>query len=259
MYSFEPNEEQKMLIDTVSKYAVNDLRAAGAGRGGKPRIAEETRRQRLGTWPVCRHPSPRHMADLASAPRSQACWLAKSWPLAIWLARWLSVTPNLFALPILLGGTEEQKQEYLPKVIEGNWAPYTSALIEYSFDFDPAGLKTMATARAIEYIFNGEKAYVPFAKEAEAMIVYAASGWRHAGIHRPERRNGMTISDEREKLMSLNALPMYRVKLDGVKVPQANRSGGDSGLDFEPVLASMRVANCRGRGRGGECRVRVFS
>ena len=42
--------------------------------------------------------------------------------------------------------------------------------------------------------------------------------------------------------MSLNALPLYRLKLDSVKVPDANRLGGASGHDFEPILASMRVA-----------------
>ena len=28
MYSFEPNEEQQMLVDAVGKYAANDLRPA---------------------------------------------------------------------------------------------------------------------------------------------------------------------------------------------------------------------------------------
>ena len=42
--------------------------------------------------------------------------------------------------------------------------------------------------------------------------------------------------------MSLNALPLYRVKLDSVKIPAVNRLGGASGHDFEPILASMRVA-----------------
>jgi len=42
--------------------------------------------------------------------------------------------------------------------------------------------------------------------------------------------------------MSLNALPMYRVKLEDVKVPAANRLGSASGMDFELVLASMRIA-----------------
>ena len=36
MYSFDPTEEQQMLIDAVNKYAVNDLRAAA-------REAEESR------------------------------------------------------------------------------------------------------------------------------------------------------------------------------------------------------------------------
>jgi len=52
----------------------------------------------------------------------------------------------------------------------------------------------------------------------------------------------MSISDEREKLMSLNAFPLYRVKLDDVKVSASDRLGGATGHDFEPVLASMRVA-----------------
>ncbi len=30
MYSFEPTEEQQMLVEAVGKYAVNDLRARGA-------------------------------------------------------------------------------------------------------------------------------------------------------------------------------------------------------------------------------------
>mgnify|MGYP003493094996 CR=1 FL=1 len=58
----------------------------------------------------------------------------------------------------------------------------------------------------------------------------------------PKDTEGLTISDEREKLMSLNALPFYRVTLDSVKVPAENRLGGETGHDFEPVLAALRVA-----------------
>ena len=49
----------------------------------------------------------------------------------------------------------------------------------------------------------------------------------------------MKTSDEREKLMSLNALPLYRVKLDSVKVSPENRLGGTSGHDN--ILASTEV------------------
>jgi alkylation response protein AidB-like acyl-CoA dehydrogenase len=151
-------------------------------------------------------------------------------------------TPSLFATPILLAGSEEQKQDYLPKVIEGEWSPYTAAFIEYAFDFDPTAMKTMASLSGDQYILNGEKAFVPFAKDAEAILVYADLDGVTQGFIVPKNTAGLTISDEREKLMSLNALPLYRVHLDSVKVPAANRLGGVEGHNFEPILASMRVA-----------------
>jgi alkylation response protein AidB-like acyl-CoA dehydrogenase len=84
---------------------------------------------------------------------------------------------------------------------------------------------------------NGTKTYVPYAAEAGAMIVYASlDGATRAFI--VEKGNGVSVS-ERIKLMSLNALPLYEVKLEGVKVPKSNLLGGD----FAPVLAAMRVAN----------------
>jgi alkylation response protein AidB-like acyl-CoA dehydrogenase len=153
------------------------------------------------------------------------------------------LTPSLFATPILLAGSEDQKKEYLPKVVEGNWSPYTAALIEYAFDFDANALKTTAILQGLEYIINGEKAFVPFAKDAEAILVYANLDGQTQSFIIHKDAVGLTISDEREKLMSLNSLPLYRVKLDNVKVPATNRLGGASGHDFEPILASMRVAN----------------
>jgi alkylation response protein AidB-like acyl-CoA dehydrogenase len=152
------------------------------------------------------------------------------------------MTPSLFATPILLAGSEEQKQTYLPNAIEGEWSPYTAALIEYAFDFDPNALKTMATASGDGYILNGEKAFVPFGRDAEAILLYADLDGKTQGFIISRGTPGLKISEEREKLMSLNALPMYRVRLDSVKIPVTNRLGGADGHDFEPILASMRVA-----------------
>jgi alkylation response protein AidB-like acyl-CoA dehydrogenase len=153
------------------------------------------------------------------------------------------MTPSLFAMPILLAGSELQRQTYLSEVIEDEWRPYTAALIEYAFDFDPHALKTTAVLNGSDYILEGEKAFVPFANGATSILVYAALDGQTQGFFVPKESEGLTVRDEREKLMGLNALPLYRVKLDRVKVPVANRLGGESGHDFEPILASMRVAN----------------
>ena len=242
MYSFEPNEEQKMLVEAVGKYAVNDLRAAG-------REAEESRAlpPKLVSkgWELGILQASIPEAYGGFGERSAVTGALAGEELAFGdLAGALAVeSPNLFALPILLCGSEEQKRTYLPRIIEGGWTPYTSALIEYVFDFDPNALKTTATLKGDEYILNGEKAYVLFAKEAEAMIVYAALDGVTQGFIVGKGVAGLTVGEEAEKMMGLNALPTYRVKLDGVKVAKSNRLGGESGHDFERILASMRVAN----------------
>ncbi|MFZ5885096.1 MAG: acyl-CoA dehydrogenase family protein [Chloroflexota bacterium] len=241
MYSFDPTEEQQMLVDAVRKYAANDLRPAA-------RDAEESgempRKLISKGWELGLLQASIPEAYGGFGERSAVTGVLAVEEMAFGdLAGTLAVmTPSLFATPILLAGSEEQKKEYLPKVIEGDWAPYTAALIEYAFDFDPLALRTTAALAGDEYVLNGEKAFVPFAKDAEAMIVYASLEGKTQGFIVPKDAAGLTIGDEREKLMSLNALPMYRVKLDNVKVPAANRLGGASGMDFEPVLASMRLA-----------------
>lgn len=239
MYSFEPNEEQQMLIDAVGKYASNDLRPAAHD-------AEEN------------HEMPQKLINKgwelgllqASTPETYGGFGERSAVTNILaveemafgdLAGALAVmTPSLFATPILMGGTEEQKQEYLPKIIEGTWAPYTGALIEYNFNFDPNELKTTAKADGNAYVLNGEKAFVPFAKDAEALIVYANLNGVTQGFIVKKEAAGLSITTEREKLMGLNALPMYRVKLENVT---AERLGGASGHDFGLILDAMRVAS----------------
>ena len=241
MYSFDPTEEQQMLIEAVGKFAVNDLRPAAHEAEESSDLPEKLvyKGWELGLLQASIPESYGGFGERSAVTGVLAMEEMAFGDLATTLA---VLTPSLFATPILLAGSEEQKQTYLPKVIEGQWSPYTAALIEYAFDFDPNALKTTATLKEDEYVLNGEKAFVPFAKDAEAILVYANLGGETQGFIVDKDTAGLTISDEREKLMSLNALPFYRVKLDSVRVPVSNRLGGASGHDFEPILASMRVA-----------------
>jgi alkylation response protein AidB-like acyl-CoA dehydrogenase len=241
MYSFEPTEEQQMLIETVGKYASNDLRTAAHEAEERGELPKKLVNK---GWEIG--------LLQASIPESYGGfgeWSAVTGVLAAEemafgdLAGTLAVlTPSLFATPILFAGSEEQKESYLPKVIESEWSPYTAALIEYAFDFDPNALKTTATLNGEEYVLNGEKAFVPFAADAEFILVYANLDGQTQGFVVPKDSAGLKIGEEREKLMSLNALPLYRVHLEKVRVPAANRLGGQTGHDFSPILASMRLA-----------------
>ncbi len=237
MYSFEPTDEQKMLIDAVSRYAANDLRKAAHDAEENKELPPKliSKGWELG---VLQASIPEAYGGFGE--RSAVTGALAAEELAFGdLAGALAVgTPGLFALPILLAGSEEQKKQYLPPVIAADWKAYTAALIEPSFDFDPNDLKTVATAKGGDYVLTGEKTLVPFADKAEMMIVYARLENATRAFIVSKGAAGLTVGAEREKFLGLNAIPFFKVKLDGVKVPQANLLPGD----FAPVLASNRVA-----------------
>ena len=241
MYSFEPTEEQQMLVEAVGKYAANDLRTAArdAEEGGELPKKLISKGWEIG---LLQASIPESYGGFGERNVVTGVLAVEEMAFGDLTGALAVLTPSLFAMPILLAGNEEQKQNYLPNIIEGEWSPYTAALIEYAFDFDPNALKTTATLQGDEYILNGEKAFVPFANDAEAILLYANLDGQTQGFIVPNGSAGVTISDEREKLMSLNALPLYKVSLENVKIPASNRLGGAAGHDFEPILASMRVA-----------------
>jgi acyl-CoA dehydrogenase len=241
MYSFEPTEEQQMLMDAVGKYAANDLRPAAreAEEGGGFPTRLVSKGWEIGLLQASIPEAYGGFGDHSAVTGTLAVEEMAFGDLAGTLA---VLAPSLFAMPILLAGSEEQKQTYLPKVIEGAWSPYTAALIEYAFDFDPNALKTTASLSGEEYVLNGEKAFVPFANDAEMILVYADLDGQTQGFIVSKASPRVSIGEEREHLMSLNALPLYRLKLENVRIPVSDRLGGPSGHSFEPILASMRVA-----------------
>lgn len=241
MYSFDPTEEQEMLIETVGKYAANDLRAAGrdAEEGGGLGRALIEKGWQLGLVQASIPEAYGGFGERSAVTGVLAVEQMAHGDLAGAVA---VLTPSLFALPILLAGTEDQKQKYLPQIVEGGWKPFTAALMEYSLDFDPATLKTTARRDGDAYVINGEKVFVPFAAQAESLLVYADFEGQTQGFIVPADSDGLTISDEREKWMGLNGIPFHLIHLDNVKVAASDRLGGEQGHDFEPLLASMRVA-----------------
>ena len=240
MYSFEPSEEQKMLVEAIRRYASNDLRPAAheADEQGfvPPQLVEKG--WELG---VLQASVPEQYGGFGE--RSAVTGVLAAEELA-WgdLAGALAVmAPGLFAMPILLVGSEEQKQAHLPPVIEAEWAPYTAALVEPHFDFDPTALQTVAEQDGEDYVIQGEKTFVPYGDEAEAILVYARLEDQTQGFIVPKGTRGLDV-EQRQNLLGIHALPVFRVCFNELRVPKESRLGGPQGHDFRPVLDSMRVA-----------------
>ena len=240
MYSFQPTEEQKMLVDAIRRYAQNDLRPAGRDADEEAQLPPDLIEKgwELGylqaSIPEAYHGFGERSAVTGVLAAEEFAYGDLSGALAV-------LAPGTFATPILLQGSEEQKQAWIPPVIEMEWKPYTAALMEPQFDFDPHDLNTEAVSDDGAYVLSGEKAYAPFAETAEAMLVYAQLDGQTQGFIVPGDAEGLEVG-ERQKLLGLNALPLYPVTLDGVRVPAENRLGGPEGHDFAPIMASSNVA-----------------
>ena len=240
MYSFQPTEEQKMLVDAIQRYAQNDLGPAARDADEEaqlpPKLIEKG-------WELgyLQASIPEDYDGFGERSAVTGALAAEEFAYGDLSGALAVLTPGTFATPILLQGSQEQKEEWIPPVIEMEWKPYTAALMEPQFDFDPHDLNTRADSDDGGYVLSGEKAYVPFAEGAEAMLVYAKLDGETQGFIVPGDAEGLEVG-ERQKLLGLNALPLYPVTLEGVRVPAENRLGGPEGHDFAPIMASSNVA-----------------
>src|SRR5512146_2987804 len=172
MYSFEPSDEQKMLVDAVGRFAVNQLRPAA-------READETCQMPQALiekgWElgILQASIPEQYGGFGERSAVTGALAAEAMAYGDLSATFGIGAPALFALPILLAGSEAQKQAYLPGIAAGDWQPFSAAMIEYRFDFDPCDLQTSALRKDGSFILNGEKAFVPYATQAGALLVYA--------------------------------------------------------------------------------------
>src|ERR1700681_4704813 len=78
----------------------------------------------------------------------------------------------LGAYPIMLGGSAEQKQRFLPDLASGKkLAAY--ALSEPGARSDPAGMQTRATRQGDEYVITGSKIWITDGGVADTIVVFA--------------------------------------------------------------------------------------
>lgn len=240
MYSFEPSEEQKMLVETVSRYAQGVLRPAAHDADEAAELPKSLVKKgwELGmlqaSIPEQYGGFGEYSALTGVLAAEEMAWGDVAGAMAV-------MTPALFALPILLAGSEAQKEEFLPPVIEGDWQPYTAAMIEPGMIFDPQDLKTSAQPDGEGYLLNGTKAYVPYADKAAAFLVYASLGGQTQGFIVPKGAVGLKVG-ERQKLLGIHALPVFTLELQNVSVPAENRLGGPDGHSLTGILVSSRLA-----------------
>jgi len=242
MLSFNPSEEQQMLIDAIAKYAVNDVRKIAHEADEHSELPRDVVRKgwEIGILPAGIPETYGGFGEYSAVTNVLAAEELAYGDLSVAMA---VMAPALVALPVLISGTEEHKQNVLPALAEETPPGFTAALIEPGISFNPASLKTTAKRENGHYLLNGAKCYVPLAADARLMVIYARDSetGQIDGFLVEGGVEGMTIS-EREKLMGIRALPTYRVNLSNVKVSAACKLGGEQPTQYQKILSHSRVA-----------------
>ena len=138
---------------------------------------------------------------------------------------------KLGALPILLAGTDEQKDRYLPRLASGEWLA-AFALTEAAAGSDVASNRMRATRDGDVYVLNGSKRFITHGSVANVLTVFALTDPEAGG------RKGMSAfivetdapgfaAPRVEHKMGIRGSPTAELTFDDVRVPAANLIGAE--------------------------------
>ncbi|RYY26101.1 MAG: acyl-CoA dehydrogenase [Sphingomonadales bacterium] len=131
----------------------------------------------------------------------------------------MSVQSSLVIHPINAYGSDEQKQKYLRKLIQGEWVG-CFGLTEPDAGSDPNSMKTRATKIDGGYRLNGSKTWISNSPIADVFVVWAKSeahGGRIRGFILDKGMSGLSAPKIQGKL-SLRASVTGEIVMDDVEV-----------------------------------------
>jgi alkylation response protein AidB-like acyl-CoA dehydrogenase len=240
-FDLTPDDEQKMIVETVTEFAEEILRPAAPeadAAAGHPDdlIAKATE---LGITainvPETFDGIAAHRAAVTNALVAEA----------------LAYGDMGLALPILAPagvasalthwGSADQQASYLPEFAGENVPQACVAIVEPHPLFDPTALKTTAVRTPSGYRLDGVKSLVPAARNAELLVVAAQLSGKPALFIVESSSTGLTIKPDPS--MGIRAAALGQVELDQVSVPLSARLGEDGATDadYSEAVALSRL------------------
>src|ERR1017187_93317 len=140
----------------------------------------------------------------------------------------VSVQGSLAMFPIWKYGSEEQKNEWLPRMAAGQ-AVGCFGLTEPDHGSDPSGMKTRATRDGSDWVLSGSKMWITNGSIADIAVVWAQTDQGIRGFLVPRGTRGFAARDIHKKL-SLRASVTSELHLDDVRLPSDAVLPGVTGL-----------------------------
>ena len=155
-----------------------------------------------------------------------------------------AVHMNIFGLhPVVVFGNEEQKQRWLPPLIQGK-DKACFGVTEPNTGLNTLKLKTRAVREGDHYVVSGQKVWISTAQVANKILLLA----RTTPVEEAKGTEGLSLfytDIDREKIevreiekMGRKCVDSNQVFIDGLRIPVADRIG-EEGKGFQYILHGM--------------------
>ncbi len=166
----------------------------------------------------------------------------------------LATRSEIAAELILNGGTEDQKEYWLPKIASGEILP-TAVFTEPSGGSDVAELKTRGVREGDVYKIYGNKTWITHAARADMMTLLVRTlpdkpGYRGLSMFLAEKPRGTDSEIFPAKgmrggeigVLGYRGMKEYEIGFDGFEVPAANLLGREEGQGFKQLMQTFESA-----------------
>ena len=166
----------------------------------------------------------------------------------------LGTRPEIASELILCGGTEEQKQKWLPKLASGEVLP-TAVFTEPNTGSDLGSLRTRAVKTDGGYEITGNKTWITHAARTQIMTLLARTDPntdKHKGLsmfiaektpgtdENPFPTEGMTGTEI--EVLGYRGMKEYELSFDAFKVKEENLLGGEENKGFKQLMQTFESA-----------------
>ena len=221
------NVEDLAIRDTVRKYVEDKVKPHLAGWYESASVPARELTKELGSLGLLgMHLEGYGCAGTSATAYGLACMELEAGDSG--LRSLVSVQGSLAMYAIWKHGSEEQKQEWLPRMSAGD-AIGCFGLTEPDFGSNPGGMRTRAKRDGVDWVLTGNKMWITNGSVADVAVVWAQTDEGIRGFAVPTDTPGFSAPEIKQK-MSLRASVTSELVLDNVRLPDSAVLPGVTGL-----------------------------